>query len=53
MKNAVISDSVTGHLTKMLQDTAWRHESFDLYPACPILILRMRDNRYKTKEHRR
>ena len=45
MKNAVISDPVIGDLKKMLQDAGWRHESFGLYPARPILILRMRDNR--------
>jgi hypothetical protein len=45
MKNAVISDPVIGDLKKMLQDSGWRHKSFGLYPARPILILRMRDSR--------
>ena len=45
MKNAVNSDPVIGDLKKMLQDTGWGRESFGLYPARPILILRMRDNR--------
>ena len=40
MKNAVISDPVTGDLKKMLQDAGWRHESFGLYPVRPILISR-------------
>jgi len=39
MKNAVIGD-----LKKRLQDAGWRHESFGLYPARPILIFRRRDN---------
>ena len=45
MKNAVIGDPVIGDLKIMLQDTGCRHESFGLYPARPILIFRMRDNR--------
>jgi len=45
MKNAVISDPVIGDLKKMPQDAGWRYESLGLYPARPILILRMRDNR--------
>ena len=45
MKNAVIGDPVIGDVKKMLQDTGWRRESFGSYPARPILIFRMRDNR--------
>jgi len=45
MKNAVISDPVIGDLKKILRDAGWGHESFGLYPACPILILRRRCNR--------
>ena len=45
MKNAIISDPVVGDLKKMLQGAGWRRESFGLYPARPILILRMRHNR--------
>jgi hypothetical protein len=45
MKNAVNRDPVIGDLKKMLQDTGWGRESFGLYPARPILIFRMRDNR--------
>jgi hypothetical protein len=45
MKNAVISDPVIGDLKKMLQGAGWRSDSFGLYPACPILIFRIRDSR--------
>jgi hypothetical protein len=45
MKNAVISGLVVGDLKKMSQDAGWRHESFGLYPAGPIPILRRGDSR--------
>jgi len=50
MKNAVISDPVIGDLKKMLQDAGRWHESFGLYPACPILIFRRRDNKKQQGE---
>lgn len=45
MKNAVISDTVIGDQKKDVAGYRRRRESFGLYPACPILIFRMRDNR--------
>jgi hypothetical protein len=44
MKNAVISDPVTGNLEKTQQDPGSRRESFGAYPARPVLIFRIGDN---------